>query len=239
MARLILMFNKQVIKEYPLLRESLTIGRKPDNTIVIDNLAVSGYHCRMDFNGTDHLLTDLQSTNGTFVNDKKAVSHKLKHGDNVIVGKHVLLFLDAEKEEEVASKLDQQVDPDQTMILDTASQRELLAKQTVPAAGGRLGEKRGILSFIDGSKLGEVELKKKLTRLGKSGNSEIKLSGLLMSPTMATISKRPAGYTITFTGGLLKLKVNGEVVKESTSLRDFDTIELGPYKFQFYEKEAS
>jgi pSer/pThr/pTyr-binding forkhead associated (FHA) protein len=239
MARLILMFNKQVIKEYPLLKESLTIGRKPDNTIVIDNLAVSGSHCRIDWNGSDHLLTDLQSTNGTFVNDKKEVSHKLKHGDNIIVGKHVLLFLDAAREEDAHSKLDQQVDPDQTMILDTVSQRELLAKQTVPAATGGAGEKRGVLSFIDSSRLGEVELKKKLTRLGKSGNSEIKLSGLLMSPTMATISKRPAGYTITFTGGILKLKVNGEIVKESIPLRDFDTIELGSYKFQFYEKEAS
>lgn len=239
MARLILMFNKQVIKEYPLLKESLTIGRKPDNTITIDNLAVSGYHCRIDCSGTDHLLTDLQSTNGTFVNDKKAVSHKLKHGDNIIVGKHVLLFLDAAIEEDAISKLDQQVDPDQTMILDTVSQRELLARQSGAAAAGRFAEKRGVLSFIDGSKMGEVELKKKLTRLGKSGNSEVKLSGLLMSPTMATISKRPAGYTITFTGGIFKLKVNGEIVKESMPLRDFDTIELGSYRFQFYEKEAS
>ena len=98
MARLILMFNKQVIKEYPLLKESLTIGRKTDNNIVIDNLAVSSYHCRIDFNGTDHLLTDLQSTNGTFVNDQKALSRKLKHGDNIIVGKHVLLFLDAARD---------------------------------------------------------------------------------------------------------------------------------------------
>jgi hypothetical protein len=154
------------------------------------------------------------------------------------VGKHVLLFLDAAREEDALSKLDQQVDPDQTMILDTASQRELLAKQTVQASAGRLAEKRGVLSFIDSSKLGEVELKKKLTRLGRSGDSEIKLSGLLMSPTVATISKRPAGYTITFAGGMLKLKVNGEVVKGSLPLKDFDTIELGSYRFQFYEKEA-
>jgi pSer/pThr/pTyr-binding forkhead associated (FHA) protein len=238
MARLILMFNKQVIKEYPLLTESLTIGRRTDNTVIVDNLAVSGHHCRIDWNGSDHILTDLQSTNGTFVNDKKAVSHKMKHGDNIIVGKHVLLFLDAAREDDALAKLDQQVDPDQTMILDTASQRELLAKQTVPAYAGRLAEKRGVLSFIDSSKLGEVELKKKLTRLGKSGDSEVKLSGLLMSPTVATISKRPAGYTITFAGGMLKLKVNGEVVKGSLPLKDFDTIELGSYRFQFYEKEA-
>jgi pSer/pThr/pTyr-binding forkhead associated (FHA) protein len=86
MARLILMFNKQVVKEYPLDREGVTIGRNEDNTIVVDNLAVSGYHARIDLAGKDHILTDLQSTNGTFVNDKKVVSHKLSHGDNIIVG---------------------------------------------------------------------------------------------------------------------------------------------------------
>ena len=48
MARLILMFNKQVIKEYPLLKDSITVGRAEDNTVVIDNLAVSSYHARID-----------------------------------------------------------------------------------------------------------------------------------------------------------------------------------------------
>ena len=71
MARIILMFNKQVVKEYPLLKESVTIGRNEDNVITVDNLAVSGYHARIDPAGNDYILTDLQSTNGTFVNDKK------------------------------------------------------------------------------------------------------------------------------------------------------------------------
>ena len=92
MARLILMFNKQVIKEYPLLKDSITIGRNEDNTISVDNLAVSGYHARVDVAGTDFIVTDLQSTNGTFVNDQKVVTHKLSHGDNVLIGKHVILF---------------------------------------------------------------------------------------------------------------------------------------------------
>ena len=43
MARLILTFNKQVIKEYPFLKDSITVGRNEDNTIAIDNLAVSLY----------------------------------------------------------------------------------------------------------------------------------------------------------------------------------------------------
>ena len=44
--------------------------------------------------------------------------------------------------------------------------------------------------------------------------------------------------SISFAGGLTKLKVNGKVVKESVPLKDFDTIEIGSYKCQFYMKEA-
>ncbi len=237
MARVVLMFNKQVIKEYPLLKESITIGRKEGNTIVIDNLAVSSFHARIDAAGSDYILTDLQSTNGTFVNDQKVTSHRLNHGDNVIIGKHILLFVgtDTGKMDEMPEP--SKIDMDKTMMLDTAKQKELLAKQKSAAMAGQPPEKIGVISFIDGSNLGDIELRKKLTKIGKADTSEIRLSGLLMPPTAATISHRPSGYTISFTGGMSKLKVNGQVIKDSIALQEFDTIELGSYKFQFYQKE--
>ena len=237
MARVVLMFNKQVIKEYPLMKESITIGRKEGNTIVIDNLAVSGFHARIDPAGSDFILTDLQSTNGTFVNDKKVSSHKLVHGDNIIVGKHVLLFVSTDTGKVAPAEEESKLDMDKTMMLDTAKQKELLAKQQSAAMAAQPTEKIGVISFIDGSNLGDIELTKKLTKIGKADTSEIKLSGLLMPPTAVTISHRPSGYTISFTGGMSKLKVNGEVIKDSIALQEFDTIELGSYKFQFYQKE--
>ena len=238
MARLILMFNKQVLKEYPFEDESITIGRKEDNAVVIDNLAVSGYHARIDRAGNDFILTDLQSTNGTFVNDKKTVSHRLRHGDNIVIGKHVILFVSDEKMDSDVQPEEKKLDLDKTMMLDTARQRELLAKQEDETMATKAPEKIGIVSFIDGSDLGEFELKKKLTKIGKGDTAEIKLSGMLMGATAATISKRPTGYNISFTGGMTKLKVNGKVVKQGIPLKEFDTIELGSYKFQFYLKDA-
>ena len=235
MARLILMFNKQVVKEYPLMKESVTIGRNEDNTITVDNLAVSGYHARIDVAGSDFILTDLQSTNGTFVNDKKVVSHKLGHGDNVIVGKHVILFVGTGKEADTKSD-EQKVDMDKTMMLDTAKQKELLAKQKGAVQAAKAAQKIGVVSFIEGANLGEIKLTKKLTKIGKADTSEIKLPGMFMPATAATISRRPSGYVITSMGG--KLKVNGEVVKENIALKDFDTIEIGKVKFQFYQKGA-
>jgi len=236
MARLILTFNKQVIKEYPFLKDSITVGRNEDNTIAIDNLAVSGYHARIDKAGSDFILTDLQSTNGTFVKDEKIVSHKLSHGDNITIGKHVILFVLTEKGKDEGEK--KKIDMDKTMMLDTVKQRELLSKQKGAPQAQKSAENIGVINFIDSSGLGEIELTKKLTKIGKADSSEIKLSGMLMGATAATISQRPSGYTITFAGGLSKLKVNGETVKDNAPLKDFDTIELGSYKFQFYQKEV-
>lgn len=239
MARLILMFNNQVMKEYPFIKDSITVGRKPDNNIVIDNLAVSSYHARIDKAGDDFILTDLQSTNGTFVNDKKIVSHRLDHGDNIVIGKHVILFVAGEKGKVEAKAKEAKMDLDKTMMLDTAKQRELLSKQPEAAQSARPPEKIGVITFVDGSNLGEFELSKKITKIGKSDTSEIRLSGLFMGGTAATISRRPTGYNISFTGGMAKLKVNGEVVKESLLLKDFDTVELGSYKFQFYLRDST
>jgi pSer/pThr/pTyr-binding forkhead associated (FHA) protein len=238
MAKLILTFNKQVIKEYPFTKDSITMGRQEDNTIVIDNLAVSGYHAKIDRVGGEFILTDLQSTNGTFVNDQKVVSHRLSHSDNIVIGKHVILYIATEKGKLEGEGTDKKLQMDKTMLLDTAKQRELLAKQKVAPSSTKLPEEVGMISFIDSSGLGEIELTKKLTKIGKAETSEIKLSGLLMGATAATISRRPSGYAISFARGMSKLKVNGTVIKDSVFLKDFDTIEIGSHKFQFYQKEV-
>ena len=234
MARLILMFNKQVVKEIPLLTGSVTIGRHEDNGIVIDNLSVSTFHARIDKAGSNYLLTDLQSTNGTYVNDQRVTSCKLSNGDNILVGKHILVFVASDQEE---PRGDKEPTLNKTMILDTLKQRQLLSRQKTPVTPLRVAKRVGVISFIDESGLGEIELTKKLIKIGKAKTNEIKLSGMLMGTTAATISRHPSGYVITFTGGLTKLKVNGKTVKDSAQLNEFDTVELGSYKFQFYQKE--
>ena len=231
MARVILVFNKQVVKDYPFTKENMTIGRADENDIVIDNLAVSGYHARIDKAGDTYILTDLQSTNGTFVNDKKIVSYRLRHKDKVSIGKHLLFFALSKSEQAKSSE----GELDETMVLDTARQKELLAKQAkkkgIDVTGAK--QKLGVVSFIDGSDQDEIQLTKKLTKIGKAETAEIRLGGLFMATTAATISRRPNGYAITATGGT-KVKVNNQVIRESQILNDFDTIEIGSYKFQFY-----
>ena len=104
MTKLVLTFNKQVIREYPFVKDHMTVGRKPENDIQIDNLAVSGHHSRIDRAGSRFVLTDLGSTNGTFIKNKKITSHVLTHGDNIQIGKHVILFLTSRAEGEKAAR---------------------------------------------------------------------------------------------------------------------------------------
>jgi len=79
---------------------------------------------------------------------KKSWSHKLSHGDNIVIGKHVILFVATEKRRS-KEKEDKKLPLDKTMLLDTAKQRELLAKQKVAPPTARIPVKVGVISFID------------------------------------------------------------------------------------------
>jgi pSer/pThr/pTyr-binding forkhead associated (FHA) protein len=93
MAKLILSLDGMVIREYPLTKERTTIGRKPHNDIVIDNLAISGEHAMIMTILNDSFLEDLGSTNGTLVNGQPIKKHFLQNNDVVELGKYKLKYL--------------------------------------------------------------------------------------------------------------------------------------------------
>lgn len=92
-AKLILSMDGGIIKEYPLSKERITIGRKPHNDIVIDNLAVSGEHAAIVTILNDSFLEDLDSTNGLEVNGKSTKKHFLQNNDVIEIGKYKLKFI--------------------------------------------------------------------------------------------------------------------------------------------------
>src|SRR6266849_10250602 len=94
MPKIFLKFNEQVLKEIQLDKPRLTIGRKPDNDLVIDNPAMSGHHALIFSEEGVFFIEDLGSINGTFVNDAKIQKEKLKNSDGIVVGKHVLIYQD-------------------------------------------------------------------------------------------------------------------------------------------------
>src|SRR6478735_7249131 len=68
MGKLVVSLDGVVIKEVQITKDKTTLGRRPYNDIVIDNLAVSGEHAVLQMVGTDVFIEDLNSTNGTYIN---------------------------------------------------------------------------------------------------------------------------------------------------------------------------
>ena len=86
MPKLVLQFDDRVLKEC-VVSATVTIGRLPDNTLAIDNPAVSARHARVVRDGDQFVVEDLESTNGTFVNGEKLDGERaLFEGDAIRFG---------------------------------------------------------------------------------------------------------------------------------------------------------
>jgi len=123
-----LKYKDTVLERYQIgIGQTVTIGRNDSNDIVIDNLAVSANHARIESVSASFIIKDLQSTNGTFVNEKLVSAHGLRNNDIILVGKHTLLFdrsdLDQQTDQEDTEDIDEK-----TRYLDTAEYRELIDK---------------------------------------------------------------------------------------------------------------
>jgi pSer/pThr/pTyr-binding forkhead associated (FHA) protein len=93
MAKLILSIGGSVLREITLTKERVTIGRRPDNDIVIEDLAISGEHAVIVSRDNDAFLEDLNSTNGTRVNGQPIAKHFLQDGNVIELAQYRLRFL--------------------------------------------------------------------------------------------------------------------------------------------------
>lgn len=224
---LVLTLNQSVLGEFSLDKERLLIGRKPENDIQVDNLAVSGQHAAIITILNDSFLEDLDSTNGTFVNGKLVKKHALKHGDVITIGKHELKYVNDD-----ATTDDQ--DFEKTMIIRpgmashaaAAAKAEETAPPPPPGVGSRVAAEDmplGKIQVLSGPGAGkELELKKALITLGRPGVQ------------VAVITRRPQGYFITHVEGKHPL-VNGDSIgAQAHALKDHDVVELAGVKMEFF-----
>ncbi len=94
MPKMIISLDGTVLKEVPLTKDRTSLGRRPYNDIVIDNMAVSGEHAVVQMLGIEGYIEDLNSTNGTYVNGKTVKKQQLHHGDTVEIGKYKIQYVD-------------------------------------------------------------------------------------------------------------------------------------------------
>lgn len=214
-----------------------TIGRRLGNDIVIPESTVSREHARIVFVEGRYLLTDLQSKNGILVNKVAVSAHELRHGDDIQIGKHHLLFTC--DEDDLLPEIPVQA-PEKTVFvdIDTVVQRPRISKLTpkdVLSESDR--ECFGVLAFLAGGE-GETRLTKDVIQVGRDPSCDIVVRGLLVGKVAFAVDRRPRGYFLRYVGGTSIPKVSGHAVRQSMKLEDLDIIEIGSSKLQFFAKRT-
>lgn len=244
MPKLILSMDGLVLKEIVLDKERTSIGRKPNNDIQIDNLAISGQHAVITRILDDAFLEDQNSTNGTYVNGQPVKKHVLHNNDVIELGKYRLKYLvdvsqpglSASEMVETAALKPFEMPPTatdatppgprpaagegalRTQVLG-ADALERFGQTAVPVAG-----RAGVLQVLNGANAGrELELVKSLTTLGKPGRQ------------VAVITRRPQGYYITHVEGAAFPTVNGQALDaQAHLLNDHDIVDIAGVKMEFF-----
>jgi diguanylate cyclase (GGDEF)-like protein len=98
-ACLVVIYGSDLGRRVQLGMAAFDIGRSPSNDLFIDQESVSRHHARITFDGSHYWVQDLQSTNGTFVNDDAIREQKLRDGDQLRVGRSILKFMTGENVE--------------------------------------------------------------------------------------------------------------------------------------------
>jgi pSer/pThr/pTyr-binding forkhead associated (FHA) protein len=232
-----------VIKEVQLTKDRTTLGRRPYNDIVIDNLAVSGEHAVLQLVGNEVYLEDLNSTNGTYVNGKAVKKQLLQNNDTVEIGKYKIKFIN-----EVPGATFEK-----TMIIKPGSVPPPL-QRPAPAAGATAApvaatapgsaaaaaqaaaaavinkpfdpsSMNASIKVLSGAAAGrEVPLVKVVTTIGKPGVA------------VAAITKRSNGFVVAHVEGSSKPLLNGVAVgAEPVALKNGDMLELAGTQMQFLQ----
>jgi len=247
MAKLIFLLDGNLLGEYPLNKERMSIGRRPSNDIHIDNLAVSGEHATILTLGKDSFLEDLNSTNGTLVNQKLIKKHVLQHSDVIEFGKYQLKYISEQPTKKpvddgfantVSIKLPTKSIETPTVpvaaevaLVKVSSANAPIEPAPAPQVAADISpetndnnERVGNIRVLNGANAGEeLLLNKAMVKLGKSGEQ------------LAVITKRPHGYFITHVEGNSHPQVNGQSIGvQAHALNNRDVIELSGIKMEFY-----
>lgn len=228
MPKMIVSIDGVVIKEVQLTKDRTTLGRRPYNDIVIDNLAVSGEHAVLQLTGNEVYLEDLNSTNGTYVNGKAVKKQLLQNNDTVEIGKYKIKFIN----EAPGATFDK------TVIMKPGALPPLPPRAPAPVAGEAAAATatatatataaaaaNASIKVLSGAAAGrEVPLVKVVTTIGKPGVA------------VAAITKRAHGFVVAHVEGSNKPTLNGAAIgPEPVTLKNGDMLELAGTQMQFLQ----
>ncbi len=218
MPKLIVSIDGVVIKEVTLTKDRTSLGRRPYNDVVIDNLAISGEHAAVHLHGDDVEVEDLGSTNGTFLNGQPIKRQRLHNGDVVDIGKYKIRFVHE----------GQQPSFEKTMIFKPGQLPTALRAATASSASASTSAPalQASIKVLSGAAAGrEVELVKIVTTIGKPGMA------------VASITRRPHNYVLTHVEGEQITVLNGQPIgTEPVALQSGDVLDLAGTQMQFLQR---
>ncbi len=239
MPKLELRFEKNVLGEYAVnIGRPLTIGRSPDNDIMIDNLAVSTLHARVMLDEDHYIVEDQQSLNGTFVNNRRVQQRTvLRDGDAIAIGKHHIVFFEF-AEATLPAKAPAANKPfapklDETFVLTTKKRVEMLKNPAEATAISRRVQVAHLKVLEGKTDEPDYVLASKLTIIGKSDMASIRLKGWFKPKTAGVISRKDDGYHVANATEKQLVRVNGLPVKGHQPLKNGDVLEVSGVKFLF------
>lgn len=219
MPKMIVSIDGVVIKEVQLTKDRTSLGRRPYNDIVIDNLAVSGEHAVLQLAGNEVHLEDLNSTNGTYVNGKAVKKLLLASGDTVEIGKYKIKYVS-----EVFFEKTMALNAGAAGLLSAAA--NAAAALTMPASLTRETGSSASLKVLSGASAGRiVTLLKVVTTIGKPGIA------------VAAITRKAHDFVVSHVEGAGNPLLNGDPIGiEPVVLNDGDVLELAGTRMQFIQQ---
>jgi pSer/pThr/pTyr-binding forkhead associated (FHA) protein len=219
-ATLLVKLHGQGVRHIELTLETLTIGRKADNTLVIEDPAVSGHHARIVKIQAVFFLEDLNSTNGTAINGLPITRRQLRDADVITIGLHRLVF------QEIATSSTAVPAP----FVDLERTTVLRGTDRIPD-GPTLTAK--VLIVAGKTDRVEYPLTKQVNVIGSQDGAVIRLTGWFAPKSAATIARRGHSYSISPSQGTKSLLVNGTDVVGQQDLKDGDQIKVAGVKLTF------
>jgi len=235
MIKFIVFFNDELVKTYELDEITVTIGRLPENAICISNMGISRRHAKIERDtNSSYTISDLNSLNGTFLNNAKVKKAILSNGDKILIGKYTILFENLENKNADAAqqKKDDTTITSSSFIEEMMPQEGSTREQTAISTSTGTANANAVLIEINKHVI--YKLDKPLVTLGDSENDDVFVSGFLVDEGHVFIERTGPDLWIKSQKLLGQFKVNGKKTK-NRKLQHKDRIEIGFSTFRYME----
>ena len=230
MPEIIVKYQDKIIEKFITEKRRVSVGRTPDNDIVLDNRGVSRRHSIIEFGDKQAIIIDNESLNGTFVNSRKINEEVLKDNDLITIGKYNLIYHSQEQKDDNIFGLDG------TMVLKTKQQKELIAKDNIAK---QLTTEAGcsILLGEAGADQDKFPLAHAVVTIGRSKLANIRAKGWFVSGVQAKIVQEGTDYWVVNLGRKGKTLINGESI-DRYMLKNDDLVQVGKTVFRYIENKV-